>query len=99
MLGSRDIAKFVSQEAYDRASLPETSAHVINHMLLQFVNEHVLFFSEQFGFVRFPVGELSRLCSSKSYARLVLVVMVWFILEWQVVLVAMCLLQSITSIF
>ena len=37
MLGSRDMAKFVSQEAYDLASLPETSAHVINHMLLQFV--------------------------------------------------------------
>ena len=36
MLGSRDMAKFVSQEAYDRASLPETSAHMINHMLLQF---------------------------------------------------------------
>ena len=35
MLGSRDLAKFVSQEAYKRAtcSLPETSAHVINHML------------------------------------------------------------------
>ena len=33
------------------------------------------------------------------YARLVLVVVVWFILEREVVLVAMCLLQSITSIF
>ena len=50
LLGSRDIAmaKFVSQEAYDRASLPEhlpeTSAHMINHMLLQFVIEHMLFF-------------------------------------------------------
>ena len=30
MLGSRDMAKFVSQEAYNRASLPEISAHVIN---------------------------------------------------------------------
>ena len=42
MLGSRDMAKFVSQEAYDGASLPdaETSAHVINHMILQFVIEH-----------------------------------------------------------
>ena len=50
MLGSRDKAKFVSQEAYDRASLPETLAHVINHMLLLFVIEHVLFLiSEQFG--------------------------------------------------
>ena len=58
MLGSRDMAKFASQEAYDRASLPETSAHVINHMLLQFVIEHVLFFQS---FVRFPVGELSHL--------------------------------------
>ena len=37
--------------------MPETSAHVINHMLLQFVIEHALFS----GFVRFPVGELSRL--------------------------------------
>ena len=44
MLGSRDMAKFVSQEAYDRASSPETSAHVINHMRLQFVIEHVLFY-------------------------------------------------------
>ena len=46
MLGSRDMAKFVSQEAYDRASLPdaETSVHVINHMILQFVIEHVLFY-------------------------------------------------------
>ena len=44
MLGSRAMAKFVSQEAYDRASLPETSAHVINHMLFQFVIEQVLFF-------------------------------------------------------
>ena len=53
MLGSRDMAKFVSQEAYDRASLPETSAHVINHMLLQFVIEHVLFFFlEQCAFSR-----------------------------------------------
>ena len=45
MLGSRDMAKFVSQEAYERASLPETSAHVINHRVAtQFVIEHVLFF-------------------------------------------------------
>ena len=29
MLASRDIANFVSQEAYERASLPDTSAHVI----------------------------------------------------------------------
>ena len=36
-LGSRDKAKFVSQEAYDRASLPENSAHVISNMLLLFV--------------------------------------------------------------
>ena len=42
MLASRDMANFVSQEAYKRASLPETSAHVINHLLLQFVIEHVL---------------------------------------------------------
>ena len=72
MLGSRAMAKFVSQEAYDRASLPETSAHMINHMLLQFVIEHMLFFQSN---LRFPVGELS------TYATLVLVVVVWFILK------------------
>ena len=43
MLGSRAMAKFVSQEAYDRASLPETSAHVINHMLLQFDRSFFVF--------------------------------------------------------
>ena len=45
MLGSRDMAKFVSQEAYELElySLPETLAHVINP-ILQFVIEHVLFF-------------------------------------------------------
>ena len=60
MLASRDMAKFVSQEACDRASLPEISAHVINHMLLQFVIEHVLFFQSTLVFVRFPVGESSQ---------------------------------------
>ena len=59
MLGSRDMAKFVSQEAYDRASLPETSAHVINHMLLQFVIEHVFFFLRAVRFCAF--SELSHL--------------------------------------
>ena len=59
MLGSRILAKFVSQEAYDRASLPETSAHVINHMLLQFVIEHVLFFQSTL-VLCVPVGELSQ---------------------------------------
>ena len=48
MLASRDMANFVSQEAYEQASLPETSAHVINHLLLQFVIEHVLFFQRLF---------------------------------------------------
>ena len=78
MLGSRVMAKFVSQEAYDRASLPETSAHVINHMLLQFV---VLFYQT----IQFVpcVCELSRLFNSSKrlslYATLVLVVVVWFI--------------------
>ena len=43
MLGSRDMAKFVSQEAYERASLPETSAHVINHMLEVRDQTHALF--------------------------------------------------------
>ena len=52
MLGSRDMAKFVSQEAYDRASLPETSVHVINHMLLLFVIEHVLFYQSSSRFFR-----------------------------------------------
>ena len=33
MLASRDMANFVTQEAYELASMPETSAHVINHML------------------------------------------------------------------
>ena len=55
MLGSRDKAKFVSQEAYDRASLPETSAHVINHMLLLFV--YVLFYQSS-SVSAFSVGEL-----------------------------------------
>ena len=71
MLASRDMANFVSQEAYEQASLPETSAHVINHMLLQFMIEHVLFFqsfSELASSVseRFPVGELSHLPKSSS---------------------------------
>ena len=61
MLGSRDMAKFVSQEAYDRAGLPETSAHVIDHMLLQFVIEHVLFFQSS---SVFPLVSCL-ICSSK----------------------------------
>ena len=65
MLGSRDMAKFVSQEAYDRASLPETSAHVINHMLLQFMIEHILFFRA----VRvFPLVSCL-ICSSKPFMQ------------------------------
>ena len=54
-LGSRDMAKFVSQEAYDRASLPETSAHVVNRMLLQFVIEHVLVFQSSSVLCIFPL--------------------------------------------
>ena len=52
MLASRDMANFVSQEAYERASLTETSVHVItcrvSHVLLQFVIKHVLFFQSLF---------------------------------------------------
>ena len=52
MLASRVMANFVSQEAYERASLTETSAHVItcrvSHVLLQFVIKHVLFFQSLF---------------------------------------------------
>ena len=64
MLGSRDMAKFVSQEAYDRASLPETSAHVINHMLLQFWIEHVLVFQSSSVLCVFPLVSCL-ICSSK----------------------------------
>ena len=61
MLGSRDMAKFVSQEASDRASLPETSAHVINHMLLRIaVRDRTRAQSSS----RFPVCECL-VCSSK----------------------------------
>ena len=83
MLGSRDMAKFVSQEAYDRASLPETSAYVINHMLLQLVIEHVLFYQSSSVLCVFPFVSCL-VCSSKRlslYATLVLVVLVWFILK------------------
>ena len=50
MLASGDMATFVSQEAYERASLPEPQAHVINHLLLilQFVIEHVLFLQKAY---------------------------------------------------
>ena len=77
MLGSRDMAKFVSQEAYDRASLPETSAHVINHILLLFVIEHVLFY-QSMQFVRFSVGELSHLFKQAFMQRLS-----WFSLVYE----------------
>ena len=75
VLPSRDMAKSVSQEAYERASLPEPQAHVINHLLLilQFVIEHVLFL-QRVKLVRFcvserhefTVGELSHLPKSLS---------------------------------
>ena len=62
MLGSRDMrAKCVSQEASERASKPETSAHVINHMLLQFVIEHMLFFQSS----SVLCGLSCLICSSK----------------------------------
>ena len=52
MLASRDMASFVSQEAYERASLPETSSardqSVALNLELKFVIEHVLFFPEIF---------------------------------------------------
>ena len=71
ILASRDMANFVSQEAYEQPSLPETSALVINHMLLQFVIEHVFFFqsfSELASSVseHFPIDELSHLPKSSS---------------------------------
>ena len=48
MLASRDKANFVSQEAYERASLQETSAHVITlrdqlHALAVRDRTHALF--------------------------------------------------------
>ena len=49
------MAKFVSQEAYDRASL---SARDQSHALAVRDRTRALF-PEQIGFVRFPVGELS----------------------------------------
>ena len=80
MLGSRDMAKFASQEAYDRASLPETSAHVINHIICScssIVIKHVLFFQSSSVLCVFPVSSVQ----ASLYATLVLVVVVWFILE------------------
>ena len=64
MLGSRDMAKFVSQEAYDRASVPETSAHLINHLLLKIVIEHVLFYQSSSVLCVFPFVSCL-VCSSK----------------------------------
>ena len=79
---SRDMAKLVSQEAYDRASLPETSAHVINHMLLQFVIEHVLFFQSSSVLCAFPLVSCL-ICSSKPLCNACPGCggQVWFILE------------------
>ena len=48
MLGSRDKAKFVSQEAYDRASLPDLSARDQSHALAVRDRTRALL-SEQFG--------------------------------------------------
>ena len=45
MLAARDMANFVSQEAYERASLPETSS---TRDQSQFGIEHVLFFQGLF---------------------------------------------------
>ena len=95
LFASRDMAKSVWQEAYERASLPEPQAHVINHLLLililQFVIEHVLFLqrlfsvTSYFGFVCQSVLPLvSCLICLKVQASLyckVVVVVVWFILE------------------
>ena len=68
MLASRDMANFVSQEAYERASLAETSVHVINHVLLIAVRDRtrVLFSEDSCVPERFPVGELSHLPKSSS---------------------------------
>ena len=95
MLASKDMASFVRQEAYERASLPdaETSSARDQSLILQFVIEHVLFFPEilysitsYFGFVCQSVLPLASclIClrvQASLYARLVLVVVVWFILE------------------
>ena len=92
MLASRDMAKSVRQEAYERACLPEPQAHVINHLLLililQFVIDHVHLLQRLISVTRFcvserfTVGELSDLpkSSSKPLCKVVVVV-VWFILE------------------
>ena len=72
------MANFVSQEAYERASLPDTSAHVINHMLLKFVMKHVLVLQSLFSewlvlfcvSEHFTVGELSHLSKSSSMSWL-----------------------------
>ena len=95
MLGSRDMAKFVSQEAYDGTiytNVRATSAHLrANHVLLQFVIEHVFIFRFQSDFrvikivtdsvsERFPVvccpTYLRVLVQACLYARLVLVVVI-----------------------
>ena len=69
MLASRDMAKFVSQEAYERANLPDQQ--------LWLRSSYRFCVSE-----RFPVGCLICLrVQACLYARLVLVVVVWFILE------------------
>ena len=72
MLASRDMANFVSQEAYERASLTETSAHVIaccvSHVLLQFVIKHVLFF-QSFNIFRVSYNIASSVLCIRTFSR------------------------------
>ena len=72
MLASRDIASFVSQEAYERASLPETSSARDQSVALNLDRTRALFsrdFLVRFCVSeaeRFTVGELSHLPKSSS---------------------------------
>ena len=69
VLGSRDMAKFVSQEAYDRASDRDLSARDQSHALAVLNRTHALL-SEQFCLMRFSVGELSHLFKQAFMQRL-----------------------------
>ena len=79
MLGSRDKAKFVSQEAYDRASLPrDLSARDQSHALAVRDRTRALFNIRAVRLVRFPLVscELVSSIQASLYATLVLVVVV-----------------------
>ena len=93
MLASRDMANFVSQEAYERARDLSARDHVSckSHALAVRHQTRALFSEQSELYVklvrfcvskRFPVGCLICLRDQAClYARLVLVVVVWFILE------------------